>query len=431
MLYSEYQSLLVYHGMGKDSFLEALCQTECMTACDATERSIAIHYLHQAFFDLLSLAEEYGWQGDLWQHYLTYLLIAHENPFSLACEKAEVNPNASIAKLAREDLARIYAWFDLDLLDWEDALSESSLSILRDYHPTKAEPTEAGKRISSLCGLLFAAEDEAAFFDALTAYYATHGVGTFGLHHAFSVYAEEAVAELCPVAKPARVTLDDIVGYDQQKQELVQNTKAFSEGKPANNVLLYGDSGTGKSTAVKAVFNEFSNAGLRLIEVNKYQFRALSSIISQIKERHYRFIICIDDLSFEEDESEYKFLKAVIEGGVETNPENVLIYATSNRRHLIRETWKDRSDMEHDGDIHRSDTIEEKLSLASRFGVTINYSVPDKDEYLHIVKTLARREGIDMDEEQLSYEAMRWEIRHGGMSCRVARQFIDSLHTQN
>ena len=193
-------------------------------------------------------------------------------------------------------------------------------------------------------------------------------------------------------------------------------------------MLLYGDSGTGKSSSVKAVLNEYAAEGLRMIEIYKHQFRDLSAVIAAVKRRNYRFIIFIDDLSFEEHEVEYKFLKAVIEGGVETRPDNVLLYAPSNRRHLIRETWNDRSDMEHDGDIHRSDTMEEKLSLASRFGVAINYSSPNREQYYDIVRGLAARAGrLDLPEEELLLLANRWEIRHGGVSGRTAQQFINYL----
>ena len=192
-------------------------------------------------------------------------------------------------------------------------------------------------------------------------------------------------------------------------------------------MLLYGDAGTGKSTSVKALINEYYDQGLRMIEIYKHQFRDLSAVLGQIKNRNYWFIIFIDDLSFEENEVEYKFLKAVIEGGVETRPDNVLIYATSNRRHLIRETWNDRTDMEHNGDIHRSDTVEEKLSLASRFGVAINYNAPTPREYQDIVRALAARQGIGMEEKELLARANTWEVRHGGFSGRTAQQFVHYL----
>ena len=200
------------------------------------------------------------------------------------------------------------------------------------------------------------------------------------------------------------------------------------DGKRANNCLLYGDAGTGKSSSVKAVLNRFYPDGLRMIEIYKHQFVYLSEILSQIKNRNYRFIIYMDDLSFEEFETEYKYLKAVIEGGLEVRPENVLIYATSNRRHLIRELWSDRTDMEHNQDVHHSDTMQEKLSLADRFGITIGYFAPDQNEYFDIVSGIAGEyPELKLDEEELHNEARKWEIANGGRSGRVARQFVDYL----
>ena len=253
----------------------------------------------------------------------------------------------------------------------------------------------------------------------------------FGLNKAFRISSSEDGHVIFHAIKNMdRVMLDDLVGYEIQKKKLVDNTKAFVEGRKANNGLLFGDSGTGKSTSIKAIVNEFYPQGLRMIEIYKHQFKDLSNVIAQIKNRNYKFIIYMDDLSFEEFEIEYKFLKAVIEGGVETKPENVLIYATSNRRHLIKETWKDRDDVENDAGIHRSDTIEEKLSLVNRFGVTINYSKPSQKEYFHIVVELARRAGIAMAEEELKAEANKWELSHGGISGRTAQQFITYLQGQ-
>ncbi len=164
-----------------------------------------------------------------------------------------------------------------------------------------------------------------------------------------------------------------------------------------------------------------------MIEIYKHQFKDLSGVIARIKNRNYRFIIYMDDLSFEEFEIEYKFLKAVIEGGVETKPENILIYATSNRRHLIKENWNDRNDMEHTQDMHRSDTMEEKLSLVNRFGVTISYTKPTPKEFMEIVITLARKQGIAMSDEDLKKEANKWELSHGGISGRTAQQFVNYL----
>ena len=253
-------------------------------------------------------------------------------------------------------------------------------------------------------------------------------MGLFGLNRAFRIQNRGSGVEFLPINNTDKVMLRDMIGYDLQKQQLIENTEAFLRGKPANNVLLYGDAGTGKSSSVKALINEYCDSGLRMIEIYKHQFQNLSTVIAAVKSRNYRFIIYIDDLSFEENEVEYKFLKAVIEGGVESRPDNVLIYATSNRRHLIRETWKDRGDMEFENDIHRSDTMEEKLSLAARFGVAINYNAPNRQQYHEIVKGLAQRQlQTDLSEEELLLLANRWEIRHGGISGRTAQQFIHYL----
>lgn len=428
MIRNDIIQLFVYEGIGSDTLVGAIAEIEKGINDERLSK------LHRAIRDVIALAVEYGLDGNVWQGYLTYLLITHENPFSISCERTKIDPDCTLARIAKQDFDHIRKWFHYDFSKIEQSIGCDCFSLLCDYQANLSTKhthnKNAGILIKQLCKSLASAPDTDMFYACVTEFYASHGVGQFGLCHAFSVTLMGEDAMIDPIANPARVTLDSIIGYDFQKRELVQNTKAFTQGKAANNVLLYGDSGTGKSTGVKAVLNEFAPHGLRLIEINKYQFRALSSVISQIKERNYRFIIYIDDLSFEENESEYKFLKAVIEGGVETNPENVLIYATSNRRHLIRETWSDRSDMEHNDDIHRSDTIEEKLSLAARFGVTINYSAPNRDEYLNIVKTLAKREGLEVEENTLCMEATRWELRHGGISCRTARQFIDYMHSK-
>ena len=221
------------------------------------------------------------------------------------------------------------------------------------------------------------------------------------------------------------VYLDDIIGYEAQKKKLIDNTESFIQGKPANNVLLFGDAGTGKSSCMKGILNAFYGQGLRIIEVYKHQFRALSSVLEQVQNRNYRFIIYMDDLSFEESELEYKYLKAIIEGGFGRKPDNVLIYATSNRRHLIREKFSDKREL--DDELHVNDTVQEKLSLVARFGVTIYFGSPDKRQFQNIVKALAERHGIDIPEEKLLFEANKWEMNHGGLSGRTAAQFITYL----
>ena len=246
--------------------------------------------------------------------------------------------------------------------------------------------------------------------------------------HAYSTSCEHGDVEIVPITNIAHVHLDDLVGYEIAKKKLIDNTKAFVEGRKANNCLLFGDAGTGKSSSIKAILNQYYDQGLRMIEVYKHQFQDLNDVIAQIKNRNYKFIIYMDDLSFEEFEIEYKYLKAVIEGGLEKKPENVLIYATSNRRHLIRETFRDKAD--RDEELHSNDTVQEKLSLVARFGVTIYFGSPDKKEFQEIVRSLAERNGIAMPEEQLLLEANKWELSHGGLSGRTAQQFIDYLSGQ-
>ena len=264
--------------------------------------------------------------------------------------------------------------------------------------------------------------------DTLTQFYGEYGVGKFGLHKAFRVARADGLVRIEPVSKTAHVCLSDLVGYELAKKKLTENTEAFVNGKKANNCLLYGDAGTGKSTCIKALANEYYSKGLRIIEVYKHQFQDLNEVVAQIKNRNYKFIIYMDDLSFEEFEIEYKYLKAVIEGGLEKKPDNVLIYATSNRRHLIRENFRDRE--ERDEDLHINDTVQEKLSLSSRFGVTIYFGSPDMKQFQEIVRRLAEKEGIEMPEQELLAKANQWELSHGGLSGRTAQQFIDHIAAQ-
>ncbi|MBQ4417764.1 MAG: ATP-binding protein, partial [Butyrivibrio sp.] len=260
----------------------------------------------------------------------------------------------------------------------------------------------------------------------LEQFYRETGVGPIGLHKAFRAEEEEHLPVIRPIRNILHVTLDDLVGYEDAKRKLTENTEAFLAGRPANNCLLYGDAGTGKSSSIKAITNTYFHQGLRVIELFRHQTKMLPGIIDQIKNRNYRFIVYMDDLSFEEFETDYKYLKAVIEGGLEKKPENVLIYATSNRRHLIRESFSDRGKL-LDEDLHKNDTVQEKLSLAHRFGVTIYFGAPGKADYEEIVRTLAARAGIAISDEELLKEAARWEMLHGGKSGRTASQFIDHL----
>ena len=324
--------------------------------------------------------------------------------------------------------------FDYDFEELEKSLDADCLKIIMDYKSGNSGGKVFNRRVRDrICDLsraLAATQNVEHFKRTLTQFYKEFGVGKLGLHKAFRVeHPENSDVEIIPITNIAHVHLDDLVGYEIAKKKLIDNTEAFVKGKKANNCLLFGDAGTGKSTSIKAVLNQYYDQGLRMIEVYKHQFQDLNDVIAQIKNRNYKFIIYMDDLSFEEFEIEYKYLKAVIEGGLERKPDNVLIYATSNRRHLIRETFRDKAD--RDEELHTNDTVQEKLSLVARFGVTIYFGSPDKKEFRQIVRTLAQKNKIEMPEEDLLLEANKWELSHGGLSGRTAQQFIDYLMGQN
>ena len=381
--------------------------------------------------ELLELSVSHGFEGNLWHTYLTFLLASDENAYSTSCEiVGEIE--GSLNEIALHDFAIFKEMFDYDFEELEKSLDADCLKIIMDYKSGnsggKVFNCRVRDRICDLSRALAATQNVDHFKRTLTQFYKEFGVGKLGLHKAFRVeHPENSDVEIIPITNIAHVHLDDLVGYEDAKKKLVDNTKAFVEGKKANNCLMFGDAGTGKSSSIKAILNQYYDQGLRMIEVYKHQFQDLNDVIAQIKNRNYKFIIYMDDLSFEEFEIEYKYLKAVIEGGLETKPDNVLIYATSNRRHLIRETWSDRSDMSQD-ELHRSDTMQEKLSLAARFGVTIGYYRPKQQEYFEIVKQLAKKyPQITLSEEELCLKANQWELSHGGISGRTATQFIANL----
>lgn len=377
---------------------------------------------------LLEMAGNYGFSGNLWHCYLTNLLVNNENSYSKACEiRGAIEGSINGAVL--HDMEILKEIFDYDFSSMILSLEIRGWELILDYRASEQESKVYNRRIRDcICTL---AKDfslvgsGAQMKELLTGFYKQYGVGKFGLHKAFRIEHTLQGAKIVPILKIAHVHLDDLVGYEIPKKKLAENTEAFVYGRKANNCLLFGDAGTGKSSSIKAIANQYYEDGLRVIEVYKHQFQDLNDVISQIKNRNYKFIIYMDDLSFEEFEIEYKYLKAVIEGGLEKKPENVLIYATSNRRHLVREKFSDKE--ERMDDLHTNDTVQEKLSLVSRFGVTIFFGAPDKREFEKIVKELAGRHHIGMAQEELLAEANKWELAHGGLSGRTAQQFIDHI----
>ena len=458
--------LIVYREIGKESILMQLSDV-CreFAGGDYDREELTARVLDQ-IHRLLDLATRYGFDHNLWHNYLAFLLAMTETPFTLVSEKVGAN-EGSVNHFVKNDLRVFRQLFDYDFSPLEKALGLDVFSVIENYTAVGKKECvynhSVSEKVRKLSMQLEEAQDEQDMYRIVTGFYRDYGVGMFGLNKAFRINERwsnsidsddrtpgrlpaalgntasagagravdfSAAGEddfLIPITATSDVVLDDLIGYEIQKQKLIANTEAFVSGRAANNVLLYGDAGTGKSTSIKAILNQYYDRGLRMIEVYKHEFRYLQRILAEVKNRNYRFIIYMDDLSFEEYEIEYKYLKAVIEGGLETRPENVLIYATSNRRHLIRETWSDRSDRSDD-ELHRSDTMQEKLSLVARFGISIGYMKPSHKEYLHIVNELAKRyPQITLTEEELALKANQWELRSGGGTGRTAQQFIDFI----
>ena len=468
-MYNDINNLIMYRELGEDSILKNIAEIIRDFEHGNGRNEELTERIYREIRRILSLGTDFGFDKNLWHDYVTYVLVTNENPFSLTAERLQLD-DGSVGGFVLNDMKIFNRIFDYDFSTIEKELGINCFSTISYYKAIHKRAQLFNKNVSSRVRKLSdsiadsiavaksADSDDAELMAAectlklVTEFYQKHGVGALGLNKVFRVSDDEFIYDtarnamevmksgsakdadsillsggvlLRSISNTDEVKLDNLVGYEIQKAKLRQNTEAFLDGKPANNVLLFGDAGTGKSTSIKALINEYSDRGLRMIELYKHQMRKLSTIISGLKNRNYKFIIYMDDLSFEEDETEYKYLKAVIEGGLETRPDNILIYATSNRRNLIRETWNDIKDVELDK--HRSDTIQEKLSLVSRFGITIPYMKPNKKEYDEIVRTLAERAGIDASEAELLLEANKWSVSHGGMTGRAAQQLIDNL----
>lgn len=427
MLNIRVHELILYRNFN-DNIFNDMAEVANNYENEQADKEALIEKLYQCVNGIVTIARDHGFTGNLWQGYLTYLLTTNENAFSMSCEKVGAI-EGSINNLAKHDL---HVFQEAYAVDWEvieKKLGVHFMSLISAYDAPQSQGVIYSKalreRLAELTLQLAQAKDYHEMYDHLTAFYKDYGVGKFGLHRAFKIISEGNDPKIQAITRTEQVMLDDLVGYESQKQRLIANTKAFVEGRKANNVLLYGDSGTGKSTSIKAILNEYYKDGLRMIEVYKHQFKDISNVIAQIKNRNYKFILYMDDLSFEDFEIEYKFLKAVIEGGLETKPDNVLIYATSNRRHLIRETWDDRK--QNSKDVHGNDSMQEKLSLSTRFGESIFYGRPDQKTYIHIANELAKRSGLEITEEEIKLQSVQWELSHGGKSGRTAQQFINHL----
>lgn len=368
---------------------------------------------------------------DAWRSCLVGHLLEDENPFGLAAERGELVP--ALIEQTRRDLSTLQLLFDLDI-ETLIGLVEAAVPELegvwvpwRNPEP-EVNPSRRGEPRRALARKLAAAEDWGKLVETLAEHHATHGAGSLGRYRAFR-WEDRS---LRPVPRPDPVRLASLIGYEKEREPLLRNTERLLAGLPAHHALLYGLPGTGKSSTVKAILNEYVNEGLRLVELSKENLKELPMVLDALRGRGLRFILFVDDLSFEEHEVEYKFLKALLEGSVEEPPENVRLYVTSNRRNLIRERFSERDEggAGFADDVHARDTMQEKLSLAARFGLRITFPAPDQKRYLEIVFGLVEERGLKITGEELKERALLWDRWHAGRSGRTARQFVDELEAE-
>lgn len=364
--------------------------------------------------ELIQFAEETGLGGNLPVSYLLYQIGQGQNVFSKLAEKEGSQVGKAMCRAVAHDVAILKEILQADIR------YGAADCFIRDYQPTHPANTDSFATLKDYFFDITENYSPGKVAELLCLHYARYGYGEMASCTAFKWDWDQG---LVGVKHCDPVVLQDIVGYERQKQVLIENTQAFIAGRPANNVLLVGARGTGKSTSVKALANQYYSQGLRLVEVSKKDLECLPAIMNALRQWGKKFIVFLDDLSFEEFELGYKNLKSVMEGGMEAKPDNVLIYATSNRRHLVREVWNDRAGDE----LHNQDTINEKISLSDRFGITLTYASPNQAEYLNIVEDIAKKSNIALTPSELRAQALRWEMAHSGRSGRLARQFIANL----
>ncbi|MBI2887300.1 MAG: ATP-binding protein [Chloroflexi bacterium] len=378
-----------------------------------------------------------GLWGDPWQEHLVNRLLADANPFSQQAEgDPAAAPSGGLLAAVQAELHTLQALHELSLTRLQEALvegwperAERLRELWPDLDPLVPPAPENGSGNGGLGGMrrrLREATDWATLAPKLAQFYAQMGTGLFSQYRSFRWVMRDGAGALEGIPAPDPIRIEELIGYEREQEMVLRNTRHFVQGAPGNNVLLYGDSGTGKSSLVKALLNAFGDSGLRLVEVPKEHLTDFPYIARALRGRRERFILFVDDFSFEEHETEYKALKALLEGSLEARPRNVLIYATSNRRHLVKEQFSDRS-APGDEDVRPHETVQEKLSLADRFGIRVAFLTPDQPRYLAIALALARREGIALPSEEVQRRALQWAQWQHGFSGRTARQFVDDL----
>lgn len=418
---TELKNLLIYRDIRENETVKKLE----LLITESGKENLNYELISQTYIsfigDLIEIAEDRAYNGNLLSSFILDLILNDSNVFSLSCEKYGSDIEESLSNIAMQDLEVLYNLMNLNLT-FLNLITKVDANFLSDYQPTlnkeKYQPYKYEKT------QLIKSNNFHSFAECLIQYYSTIGSGMLSNYLAFKW---DELLGITGVNNPHKIELENIIGYSYQKKALLKNTKAFVDGKVANNILLEGARGTGKSSLVKALLHHFHKDGLRLIEVNKLQFLDLNKVMSQLSKMNKPFILFLDDISFEDTELEYKQMKSILDGGIESKPKNVVIYATSNRRHLVKEKWEDSPDLSHKEDIHSNDSVNEKLSLSDRFGITLTFVKPSQKEYLEIVYGLAKQQGIVLPQEQLKAEAIKWELNQNARSGRTAEQFINYL----
>ncbi len=416
-------SLLLYQSTLQGSIAQAFLAL--LQTCQENQQGLAGLKAYGVWFQELVAAEM------TWQDYLLLQVLRADNPFTQQIQRRSIDqlPQALVAAVQHDlrVLQQIYQCDVQQVAAWVQSTAElETLPIVWKLEHSN-QPTVQELAKVPLWQQFKRASDWGSLLPELADFYRKFGSGPFAIYQAFRWQA----GELQGVAYPDPIQLDALVGYESQKATLQQNTAALLAGYPALHVLLYGSRGTGKSSLVKALLSAYGDQGLRLVEVNKADLRDLPTIVDRLRDVPQKFIVFVDDLSFEEDDDAYKALKVVLEGNITARPQNVVVYATSNRRHLIREFFDDRPRPRDADEIHHWDTVQEKLSFSDRFGLTVTFEPANQETYLEIVHHLAEQSTIALDPQTLEFRALQWATRHNGRSGRTARQFIDFLMAES
>jgi hypothetical protein len=368
--------------------------------------------------------------------YVLDQIIFDENPFTFQQQAVQSNSSKQvIEKTAAQDLNSLQRIAQLD-----PALVKANLAELFKTNPHQALIEDLPEWISESHSLspsnylnhitehIKTCSRWSDSLEELKKFHQRYGCGLFSRYYAFVWERADGSGHIRGIDNPDPITLKDLVDYQSERSRVIENTLQFLEGFPSNNVLLYGDRGTGKSSTVKALLNEYHSHGLRMLEVPKAYLADFPLIIRHLNNRSQKFIIFVDDLVFGDNEENYTSLKAVLEGGLESKTSNIVIYATSNRRHLVKEYFSERAGLQsgnHNEEVHAGDSMQEKLSLADRFGISVVFSSPDQNRYLRIVEGIAALKHLTIDKERLHREALQWALWYNGRSARTAKQFVD------